>query len=272
LGCRVPQYLTVSDVEDPRIAAFRDGRERDLVGRQGRFIAEGEVVLRTAIRSGRFPVQQVLLAEKRLPGLKEALDRLPRAAEVYCAPQAVMDRVVGFEIHRGVLALGTAFQQDARTLLDALSPRALVLALLGLGIVVYLCGVFRFAAAFGADVVLVGEDCCDPLYRKAIRVSVGAVLTTPWARVGFGGVDALVERGFEVLALTPQDGEPLNGIRPAARTALLLGSEGPGLPPALMARRRKVSIPMAGDFDSLNVATTSAVALWALTVDRHSAA
>jgi tRNA G18 (ribose-2'-O)-methylase SpoU len=184
----------------------------------------------------------------------------------------VMDGVVGFPIHRGVLALGEAKPLDAKALLDALPPRALVLVLYGIGNHDNMGGVFRNAAAFGADAVLVGSDCCDPLYRKAIRVSVGAVLTMPWARVGAGGLDVLALRDFELLALTPQGGEPLRVAPAAARTALVLGAEGPGLPATLMDRCRRISIPMADGFDSLNVATTSAVVLWALRQGGHSAA
>jgi tRNA G18 (ribose-2'-O)-methylase SpoU len=268
----VPQYVTVTDLDDPRIAAFRQVRERDLVGRQGGFIVEGEVVLRTSLRSGRFPLRQVMVTETRLAGLRDALQQLPPEAEVFSAPQMVMDGVVGFPIHRGVLALGEAKPLDAKALLDALPPRALVLVLYGIGNHDNMGGVFRNAAAFGADAVLVGSDCCDPLYRKAIRVSVGAVLTMPWARVGAGGLDVLALRDFELLALTPQGGEPLRVAPAAARTALVLGAEGPGLPATLMDRCRRISIPMADGFDSLNVATTSAVVLWALRQGGHSAA
>ena len=139
--------------------------------------------------------------------------------------------------------------------------------LLGIGNHDNMGGVFRNAAAFGADAVLLASDCCDPLYRKAIRVSVGAALTVPF---GWFGADQdplllLKARGFEVLALSPSGEVPLQTVKRAVRTALVLGAEGPGLDPALLARVTSVSIPMSGGFDSLNLATTSGIALYQLT-------
>ncbi|MGC1305475.1 MAG: RNA methyltransferase, partial [Caulobacteraceae bacterium] len=124
-------------------------------------------------------------------------------------------------------------------------------------------GLFRNAAAFGVGAVLLAQDCCDPLYRKAIRVSVGATLTTPFARLAPAAapVSMLEAAGFEVLALSPSGRERLIDLKPAARTAVLLGSEGPGLPEALMARARTVAIPMSPGWDSLNVAVTGGIVL-----------
>ena len=142
-------------------------------------------------------------------------------------------------------------------------PVATVLGLVGLANHDNVGGVFRNAAAFGADAVLLDETSCDPLYRKAIRVSVGAALITPFSRGGTAGdlVGALAAAAFEVVALSPAGAEPLASYRRAPRTALLLGAEGPGLPPALLARTRTVRIGMAAGFDSLNVATASGIAL-----------
>jgi tRNA G18 (ribose-2'-O)-methylase SpoU len=118
-------------------------------------------------------------------------------------------------------------------------------------------------AAFGTDAILLDRGSCDPLYRKAIRVSVGASLIVPFARGGTGGdlVDALLAAGFTVMALSPGGAEPLESCRRGRRMALLLGAEGPGLPPEILARARSVRIPMAPGFDSLNVATASGIAL-----------
>jgi tRNA G18 (ribose-2'-O)-methylase SpoU len=138
-----------------------------------------------------------------------------------------------------------------------------VLVLFGIGNHDNMGGIFRNAAAFGADAVLLATDCCDPLYRKAIRVSVGAVLTTPWTRLepGADPVALLQTQGFEALALSPAGETTLARLRRPARAAVLLGSEGPGLPADMLARARTVAIPMASGFDSLNVATTSGVVL-----------
>jgi tRNA G18 (ribose-2'-O)-methylase SpoU len=122
-------------------------------------------------------------------------------------------------------------------------------------------GLFRNAAAFGVDAVLLDAICCDPLYRKAIRVSVGGVLTVPFATVDGDMVETLLRHGLEPVALSPSGETPLHSFTPPSRAALLLGAEGPGLPAETLARCRTVSIPMAGSFDSLNVATTSGIAL-----------
>jgi tRNA G18 (ribose-2'-O)-methylase SpoU len=262
IGFCVPRYLTIEDLADPRIEPFRQVRERDLAGRLGRFVVEGEVVLRTAIRAGRWPIREVLLAEKRVAGLRDCLQALPDEAVVYTADQEVLDGVVGFHIHRGILALGDrGASLDAGALLSACGPRATVVALFGIGNHDNMGGVFRNAAAFGADAVLLAEDCCDPLYRKAIRVSVGAALTVPFARIGGDALEQLARHGFEALSLSPSGSEVLAQLRRPNRAAVILGSEGPGLPPQVLTRTRTVSIPMAGSFDSLNVATTSGIVL-----------
>jgi tRNA G18 (ribose-2'-O)-methylase SpoU len=133
-------------------------------------------------------------------------------------------------------------------------------------------GIFRNAAAFGADAVLLDAACCDPLYRKAIRVSVGAALTVPFARLRPDQdlAQALAGAGLEVVALSPRGAAELCELRCGPRVAVLFGAEGPGLAPELLARTRTVRIAMAGDFDSLNVATTSGLVLHQLTQRRFS--
>jgi len=259
----------VNDPDDPRIAAFRDVKERDLTGRQGLFVAEGEVVLRVlASEASRCEPVSVLIAEKRLENLREVLERLPGDVPVHVAPQAVLNAVAGFDLHRGILALGRKPEVvDPDVLLDSLPERAVVVVACGIGNHDNMGGLFRNAAAFGAGAVLLDRTCCDPFYRKAIRVSVGAVLRTPMA-TGLEAeamIDLLQGKGFEVLALTPSAEQTLAELKPGRRTALLLGSEGPGLPRDIIARCRPVGIRMAGGFDSLNVAATSAVALHHLT-------
>jgi tRNA G18 (ribose-2'-O)-methylase SpoU len=255
--------IPIDDPDDPRLADYTRMRERDLVGREGRFIAEGAVVLEKLIASGRHPIRSVLLAAHRLDPLEARFAGLPPETPVYTASQAVMDRVVGFAIHRGVLALGERAEPSPQALLDALPPQALVVGLVGVANHDNMGGLFRNAAAFGADAVLVDATSCDPLYRKAIRVSVGAALTTPFARLASAEamVEALARRGFELLALSPAGAETLSDLAPAPRQAALFGAEGPGLPAPILARCRSVRIPMAGDFDSLNVATSSGIVL-----------
>ena len=243
------QSTPISDPADPRVEPFLQVRERDLVGRRGMFIAEGEVVLAAADRVGR-------LAE--LIG-DQALD-----APVYVAEQAVMDAIVGFPIHRGLLGVGRRrAAPEPEDLLTTLGREALVAVVHGIGNHDNMGGLFRNAAAFGVDAVLLDATSCDPLYRKAIRVSVGAVLITPFARLASEAdlLSLLIAQGFEAVALTPSGTQDLATYAPAAKTAVLFGAEGPGLPSELLRGCKTVRIPMAGGFDSLNVATTSGIVL-----------
>lgn len=268
----MPFPIPIADPDDPRIAPYRAVRERDVAGRGERFIAEGEVVLRLLLsKRSRHRVESVLIAENRIGGLGDLLAAMPDDAPLYVASQDAMDAIVGFHIHRGVLGVGRRMSEaGAAALLDSLAEGALVVGLIGISNHDNVGGIFRNAAAFGADAVLLDGSSCDPLYRKAIRVSVGAALTTPFARGGSGEdlVDALDAAGFETIALSPSGPMQLHELRRPRRTALLLGAEGPGLPASLMARVGTARISMAAGFDSLNVAATSAVALYEMTRER----
>ncbi len=258
------RLIRISDPEDPRIAAFRDIRERDLVGREGRFVAEGRVVLNVLLTAARYETEAVLLLENRVGGLDELLPMIPDNVPVYVADAATMDGIAGFHIHRGILAIGRRPEpRPLADLLAALPGNALVVALAGIANHDNMGSIFRNAAAFGADAVVMDAASCDPFYRKAIRVSVGAILKTPFARAGsldhmIAGLNAA---GFQILALSPRGEMEIGEVPATGRTALLLGSEGHGLPEALMSRLTTVRIPIAEDFDSLNVAAASAVAL-----------
>ena len=260
---RVNRVIRIDNPADPRLADYRDVRERDLAGRDG-FIAEGQVVLEKLVGGRHHGVRSVLLTEKRVAGLSDLLAGLPADVPVYAASQSAMDAVVGFPIHRGILAVGERRPLDAGILLAGLPERALVVGLVGIANHDNMGGLFRNASAFGADAVLLDDSCCDPLYRKAIRVSVGAALTTPFAVAG--SAVALSERlsasGFTLVALSPRGSVELAEFEPGARTAVLFGAEGPGLPKAVLDRAQSVRIPMAGGFDSLNVATSSGVVLY----------
>jgi tRNA G18 (ribose-2'-O)-methylase SpoU len=266
----VPGVIPIDDPEDPRVADYREVRERDLVGRQGRFIAEGQVVLEKLVRGRRHGLASVLVAAKRVAALQPILDGLADDVPVYAASQTVMDAVVGFSIHRGILAAGTRREEDPDALLRGLPREALVMGLVGIANHDNMGGLFRNAAAFGVDAVLLDDGCCDPLYRKAIRVSVGAALTLPFARAGAAVALAarLEAAGFDVIALSPRGETGLADLTPAPRAAVLFGAEGPGLPAALLTRARTVRIEMAGGFDSLNVATTSGIVLHRLAASR----
>lgn len=273
---RAADVIRIDDPGDPRVAPYLSIRERDLVGRRGEFIAEGEVVLRVLLGAGaRCRPTSLLVAENRLPGLAPLIRRLPRDTPVYAARQPVMDAIAGFHIHRGILAHGAKPPDPgAATLMASLGRRALVMALFGISNHDNMGGLFRNAAAFGVGAVLLDPRCCDPLYRKAIRVSVGAALSVPFARLGEEeDVLALLKaQGFAALAFSPQGGAPISALEPQQRVAILLGAEGPGLPASILSRARAVRIPMAAGWDSLNVAAASAIALHRLSEARPRAA
>ena len=261
--------IRIDKPDDPRIAAYLDIRERDLTGRQGRFIAEGKVVLDVLLSARRFAAESILVLENRLNGLSDILRKAPPHLPVYVVSADVMDRVAGFHMHRGILAIGARRTVlPAETLLEEMPARALVVVLVGISNHDNVGSIFRNAAAFGADAVFMDTTCCDPLYRKAIRVSVGAALKVPFA--SFADTPAFIREldrhGYDQFALSPdgaldirdaeRDNTGQNG-----RLALYLGTEGEGLPKDLLERLRTVRIAMRDDFDSLNVAAASAIAL-----------
>lgn len=277
-----PDIIRINDASDPRVEAYVSIRERDLTnGHGGRFIVEGKVTLEALLTRSRFAVESLFLCETRLAPLDALLAQVPGGVPVYVAAQGVMDAVAGFPMHRGVLACArkgehvppadflsglasgassSGFAQDERR-----TSTLLLLSELSNHDNVGAC--FRNAAAFGADGVLLDAACCDPLYRKAIRVSSGSALWLPFSQGGTGaGLIAAAEgTGHEVWALTPRiDGEPLPSLKVPERVALLMGAEGPGLPAEMIARARPVRIPMAEGFDSVNVATAAAIALSAV--------
>jgi tRNA G18 (ribose-2'-O)-methylase SpoU len=259
------ELIRIDDPDDPRVAPFRDIRERDLVGRQGRFIAEGKVVLATLLGpESRFKAESVLVLENRLAGLADILGKASPDLPVHVASAAVMDRIAGFPIHRGILAVARkGLPVEPRALLSALPARALVAVLVGISNHDNVGAIFRNAAAFGAAAVFLDKTSCDPLYRKAVRVSVGAALKVPFAV--FEDVPdfmaLLAEGGFDQYALSPRGTLDLREADRGARTALFLGTEGEGLPESVMQRMKTLRIDMVRGFDSLNVAAASAVAL-----------
>lgn len=263
-----PSVLRIDDPADPRIAGFVSIKERDLTGRQGRFIAEGTVVLRmlaAAHEAGRgLAAEAILLLENRVAGVQDILQRFPPTVPVYVANADVFDAIAGFNMHRGVMALGRRQGQPGRDALIASLPAAsLVLAACGISNHDNMGSLFRNAAAFGVDAVLMDETSCDPMYRKAIRVSVGSVLTVPFAREG--SVTALIERlqeaGFTIWGLSPAGEIDIGAIPPAERMALLMGTEGEGLPQSVLASIRTARIRQRPSLDSLNVSTAAGIAL-----------
>lgn len=256
--------IVIDDPDDPRLDPYRAIRERDLVRRDGRFVAEGTTVLNVLARQRRFPTDSALILENRLAGVREMLAKLPADVPVYTAGRLVMDHVAGFPIHRGVLAIGRRpADVDQPPSADHATNWRTVVALSGLSNHDNVGAIFRNAVALGADAVLMDRATCDPLYRKALRVSVGGVLALPWHRFATVAamLDWLEENDFELAGLSPHGARSIRDWQPARRTALVLGAEGAGLDPSTLARMHTLRIDMARRFDSLNVATSAALAL-----------
>jgi tRNA G18 (ribose-2'-O)-methylase SpoU len=261
-----PVHL-ITDPDDPRIADYRALTDLELRTRweqpNGLFIAEGELVLRRAVRAG-YPPRSFLVDAKRV----DQLDDLPGEAPVYAATQQVLERATGFHVHRGVLA--SFHRLPLNEAADVLASARRIAVLEDVNNHTNIGAVFRGAAALGIDAVLLSPTCADPLYRRSVRVSMGEVFAVPYARLQPwpAGLAQVHDAGFTVLALTPaDDAVPLQRLRPGqrARAALLLGAEGPGLSrAALAASDVRVSIPMRRGVDSLNVAAAAAVAFWEL--------
>ncbi|MEM9569876.1 MAG: RNA methyltransferase [Pseudomonadota bacterium] len=261
--------IKITDRGDPRIAPFIDVRERDLTGgADGRFIVEGKVPLSILLTRSRFEVDSLFLGESRLAPLSELLAAVPENVPIYTAPQALMDEVAGFPIHRGILAC--ALKGSPLSLDDIMSAnpgperKERLLVLNQISNHDNIGAAFRNAAAFGVDGVLLNGQSCDPLYRKAIRVSSGSSLWLPFHHGGSGEaqIAALKAAGFTVWAMTPRsDAASLQSLRIPDKLAILLGAEGPGLPEHLIDLAQPVRIPMQAGFDSVNVATAGAIAL-----------
>ena len=249
--------IPITDASDFRLDLYRNVKDRDLSGRDGLFMAEGRVVLERLFASKLAQTVSVLTTRDRLSGLDlSSLDAVP----VYVVDQGTMDEIAGFPIHRGYLALGRYGPLPA--LGDVLrAPQVRVLCLSQIANTDNMGGLMRNAAAFGVDAVILDQACCDPLYRKAIRVSVGGVLEVPHYRVP-DLLATLQHHDLTPYALSPKGAFSLDAIQPAERSALLFGAEGPGLAASVLEACTTVRIEMSGHFDSLNVATTSGIVLY----------
>ena len=260
--------MNVVHIEDPadeRIADYRNIPDPDLMARRGLFVAEGRLVVQRLLVSTRWTARSLLVTSPALAALQPTLGA-DADVPVFLVNQPVMNVITGFNIHRGCLALGE--RAPAREWRRLVESAALVVALERLGNADNVGAIFRNAAAFGADVVLLGPACADPLYRKAIRTSMGAALSVPFAdaRPWPDVLSALRDEGWAVVALSPAS---VVRARDAAaevagrRVAIVVGHEGEGL--TLGATRvctHHAAIPMAPGVDSLNAATAAAVALY----------
>ena len=274
--------MTVVRIEcasDARAAAYRDLSDGELLRSRGVFVAEGRLVVRRLIDDPRYTIESLLLNESALRDLEPAIARLDSAVPVLVCRTDAFAQLTGYNIHRGCLALVRRPPPTATTSLIASAAWLIVLE--GVTNADNVGGVFRNAAAFDADGVLLSPTTCDPLYRKAIRTSMAAALRVPFARAAAeewaGVVGDLRAAGFTVVALTPREpSEPLDqfAARPRpSRLALLVGAEGAGLSNAIAsAADYRVRIPISNRVDSLNLAVATGIALARLGINPHRSA
>jgi tRNA G18 (ribose-2'-O)-methylase SpoU len=260
--------LLVASLDDPRIADYRNVRDADLRVRDGLFMTEGRLNVKRLITTSRYRTRSVFVTEAGLRGIEPALERLDAATPVYLAAQELLNAVVGYAMHRGCLAAGERGPEPDLTAFLASQPERprTLLVLEDVCNSENVGAVFRNALAFGADGVVLTRRSVDPLYRRSIRVSMGAALRVPYARADDGPAAqrALRRAGFTSIALTTDaEATPLaHCTDPPPRLALWLGSEGEGLSEAVLGGiERRVTIPMQPGADSLNVATASGIAL-----------
>lgn len=238
------------------------------MGRKGRFVAEGRLVVGALLTGTRFVARKVLVSEPALASIRTELEQADPPPEVYVASVETMSDVAGFHIHRGCLAIGERLADlSPEDLIAPADEASLLVGLEDLSNHDNVGSVFRNAAAFGAGGVLLSPRCCDPLYRKAIRVSMASALRVPFARAEDfqKTLRGLATRGYETVALvTDVDATPIGEHAPVCsrRVALVVGAEGPGMTRrSVEACSVRVRIPIVAEIDSLNAGVASAVAL-----------
>ncbi|MET9498513.1 RNA methyltransferase [Streptomyces sp. NPDC006552] len=265
--------LTIEDPDDPRLRDYTGLTDVELRRKrepaEGLFIAEGEKVIRRARLAG-YEMRSMLLSAKWVDTMRDVIDEVP--APVYAVAPDLAEQVTGYHVHRGALA--SMQRKPLPTADDLLTTARRIVVLESVNDHTNIGAIFRSAAALGMDAVLLSPDCADPLYRRSVKVSMGAVFSVPYARLESWpkSLQTVREAGFGLLALTPAaKARSLDEVAPHRmdRVALLLGAEGEGLSTkALMAADEWVRIPMAHGVDSLNVGAAAAVAFYAVATGR----
>jgi tRNA G18 (ribose-2'-O)-methylase SpoU len=260
------RLVHVRDPDDPRLADYRDLRDvqlrRSLEVAEGLFIAEGEKVVRRAVLAGH-DARSFLMAPRWIDGLADVLGLSDAAC--YVVPEELAEKVTGFHVHRGALA--SLRRRPLPGLDTVLEGARTVVVLEDVVDHTNIGAAFRSAAALGVDAVLLSPRCADPLYRRSVKVAMGAVFSLPWTRVEqwYDALPVLSARGFRTVALTPApDAVTIEqAVSGADRLALVVGTEGGGLSPRwLSSADVRALIPMAAGIDSLNLAAATAVACY----------
>jgi tRNA G18 (ribose-2'-O)-methylase SpoU len=268
----VATRIRITAADDDRLADYV--RLRDVQLRQhlelegGLFLAEGEKVVRRAVEAGCRP-RSFLMAERWLAGLADILDSAPSEVPCFVVTEALAEQVTGFHVHRGALA--SLHRPAPLAVDDVLRGAQRIVVLEDVVDHTNVGAILRSAAALGIGGALLSPRCADPLYRRAVKVAMGAVFSMPWARVPdwYDALPQLSAAGFITIALTPApdaiDVAEASRRLDGRRAALVVGSEGPGLSRRWMAAADvRARIPMSSGIDSLNVAAATAVACYAL--------
>jgi len=262
----VAELVHVDDPDDPRLADYRDLRDvqlrQHLEAEHGLFLAEGEKVVRRAVESG-FPARSFLMAPRWLDGLADVLDSSD--APCFVMSEALAEQVTGFHVHRGALA--SLQRRPLPPVEEVLAGARTVVVLEDIVDHTNVGAIFRSAAALGVDAVLLAPRCADPLYRRSVKVAMGAVFTVPWTRLDgwYDALPAVSTAGFTTVALTLADDatDIEHAVADLDKVALVLGTEGHGLSPRWeQTADRRAVIPMREGIDSLNVAAATAVAAY----------
>ncbi|NYI77860.1 TrmH family RNA methyltransferase [Nocardioides panzhihuensis] len=260
------ELIEISDPADPRLADYRDLRDvelrKSLETSEGLFLAEGEKVVRRAVAGG-FEPRSFLMAPKWLDGLSDVLATTD--APCYVMSEKAAEEVTGFHVHRGALA--SLKRRPLPSVESVLEGARSVLVLEDIVDHTNVGAIFRSGAALGFDAVLLAPRCADPLYRRSIKVAMGAVFALPWTRLPdwYEALPTLSAAGFTTVALTLADDavDIEKAVEGVDKVALVMGSEGHGISPRWQqASDRRAIIPMSAGIDSLNVAAATAVACY----------
>lgn len=258
--------ITVRALDDPRIAPYLNLKDRELARQGDRFIAEGEYIVRRLLASD-YSCESILVIER----LAEQIGAIaPPSVEIYVTTSELMRQIIGFKFHSGVLAVGRRKKDFTLDELPALRRERATLVICPELISAQNIGsLIRISAALGVDAMLLGEKCCDPFWRQAIRISMGTIFSLPLVRSNELREDLrlLRDRGFDLMATVLNEvAEPLDGATRPARLGLLFGNESRGLDPQIFAEcNRSVTIPMRQGIDSLNVSVAAGIFLYHFT-------
>lgn len=259
--------VSVADASDPRLADYVSLTDvhlrRSLETAQGLFIAEGDKVIRRAIAAG-YAVRSFLVAADKLTAIEDIAAATD--APLYVLPAQAAEQLTGFRVHRGALA--SMQRRPLPSVREVVAGARRIVVLEDIVDHANVGAVFRCVAALGFDAVVLAPRCADPLYRRAVKVSMGTVLAVPYARLAdwHGGLAELQAAGFRLLALTPDPAAiPIGDVEPAGKLGVLVGGEGHGLSARWLAvADQAVRIPMRRGVSSLNVASAAAIACYLL--------